>query len=101
MCMSNRRMTARRARIEILLIFVRAIRSVFFNLFMLGLGFVLGFGAYVNFHKIVVSKANRKAAAGISCERCAESSGFQTNAVEAAEPEIRPQETSRKPENGK
>lgn len=45
-------MTKERARMEILLICVKAIRSVFFNLFMLGLGFVLGFGFYSQYHKV-------------------------------------------------
>lgn len=60
MCMSGHRMTERRARIEIILIIVRAIRSVFFNLFMLGLGFVLGFGAYSHLHKIVDRRGHQK-----------------------------------------
>ena len=50
--MSGKRMTESRARMEIFLIFVKAIRSVFFNLFMLVLGFMLGFGFYKQCHKV-------------------------------------------------
>lgn len=44
MCMSRERMTRKRANFELFLIFMRFIRSIFFNLFMLGLGFFLGAG---------------------------------------------------------
>ena len=37
-------MTHQRARFEIFLLVMRFIRSIFFNLFMLGLGFALGTG---------------------------------------------------------
>ena len=44
MCMSRKRMTQRRANFEIFLLVMRFVRSIFFNLFMLGLGFFLGAG---------------------------------------------------------
>ena len=44
MCMQRSRMTSGRAKFEIFLIVMRFIRSLFFNLFMLTLGFFLGAG---------------------------------------------------------
>ena len=52
MCMSGKRMTAGKARFEIFLMVLTGIRSVFFNIFMLGLGFILGFGFYKQCHKV-------------------------------------------------
>lgn len=60
MCMAGKRMSEKMAAMEIFMMFLRGIRSVFFNLFMLGLGFVLGFGAYSHLHKIVDSRGHRK-----------------------------------------
>lgn len=72
-------MTKERARMEIFLIGIKAIRSVFFNLFMLALGFVLGFGFYSQCHKVFDRNGHVR---------------FQKWAAKSAENLDKPQETN-------
>ena len=83
MCMSGKRMTEGKARVEILFIILRGIRSVFFNLFMLALGFAIGFGFCEQCHKVFDRQGYQDFRSWVKGERCAKCVDSSTNLVES------------------
>lgn len=84
MCMSGKRMSEGKATVEIFLIVLKGIRSVFFNLFMLALGFALGFGFCEQCHKVFDRQGYQNFRSWVHGEKCANCANSATNLVESS-----------------